>query len=68
MDPASYINFNGSDWAALKRKLEDDLAKKIRRLVNSSEHDDSQELRGAIKYIESLLKLEVDAAMASHTR
>lgn len=66
MDPVSYINFNGPDWTALKLLLERELDKKMERLVNTKTHEESQEIRGAIKFIQYLLKRE-DAAKAAST-
>ncbi len=57
-DPFVYIGTNGPEWAAIKRWLEDQHKELTRKLINANAHDQSNELRGAIKLIEKLLLAE----------
>lgn len=63
----SHINFHGAEWAAIKKILKDMQEKKINLLISAETHDKSNELRGSLKVITELLRLE-DAAYKAATR
>lgn len=61
----AHIPVGGSEWAALKMWAERERSILVQKLVQAKTHDQSNELRGAIKFIDSLLAVEKDAAIAA---
>lgn len=53
-----HMNFNGPEWAAIKRWLLDSQQKKTQLLVQATTHDESMKLRGALTVITEILYLE----------
>lgn len=60
------INFNGQDWAAIRRWLLESKEKKIGLLVSATDHDTSNKIRGALTIISELLALEEAAKKAAN--
>lgn len=64
-----YFNYRSPEWTILKRHLTEQRETKLKQLVgNPSDPPDenkSNQLRGAIQFIESLLKEEEAAAKAA---
>ena len=56
-----HVRYNSPEWTVMKAWLEEQHKTYIRKLVNASSHDESNELRGAIKLIDKLLLAEKDA-------
>lgn len=54
----NHINFHSSDWAAIRQLLLDKRDTKIKLLISSSSHDQSNQLRGSLMLITELLGLE----------
>lgn len=61
----AFINFNGAEWQAIKRWLQEQRDVEVQKLVASKDHDDSNVRRGAIQKLDMLLNVEKDAIMAS---
>ena len=57
----SYINFNGPEWAAIKRLLLEKKEIKTNLLIQADTHDKSNQLRGSLMLITELLSLETAA-------
>lgn len=57
----TYINFNGPDWAAIKKILLEKKEKKTNLLIQADTHDKSNQLRGSLSLINELLNLEESA-------
>lgn len=53
-----HMNFNGPEWAAIKRWLLESQQKKTQLLVQATTHDESMKLRGALMTITEVLNLE----------
>jgi hypothetical protein len=60
------INFHGPEWKNLKLWLEAKQLQKTEMLISSKDHDNSNQLRGAITFIKELLAQEKAASMAAH--
>lgn len=67
MNGYEYIDFNGQQWAAIKRMLLDKREKKLNLLIQADTHDKSNQLRGSLSVITELLNLE-DAAVKAAKR
>lgn len=66
IDPEKSINFGSHEWRIIRAWIEQQRETKIRMLVGTDTHDKSQELRGAIKFIETMLSLEKTALMRAN--
>lgn len=53
-----HINYNSYEWQLIRGWAEAQKSNKIGMLIGSDSHDKSNELRGAIKFIDQLLSLE----------
>lgn len=62
------FDFLSQQWAILKKFLLTDEAQKISQLLGESDPHKSDELKGQIKYIRSLLKIEEAAQMSRLSR
>lgn len=62
---SKYINFNSPEWRAIKLWLEETKEIKIEMLIGTSDHDKSNQIRGALSMIQALLKLEEIAAQGA---
>jgi hypothetical protein len=60
-DIIAHTDFHSNTWVLLKKYLQREEEIKIGLLLGESDHAKSSELRGAIKFIRSLLKAEEDA-------
>lgn len=56
-----YLDTRSNTWIVLKKYLENEEKIKVERLLGEFDHDKSSELKGAIKFIRLLLKVEEDA-------
>jgi hypothetical protein len=61
----AFINFNGPEWQAIKRYLQQEKDFEVQKLIGASSHDDSNKHRGAIQRLDKLLNAERDANIAS---
>lgn len=61
----NYINFNGQEWQAIKRWLQEQKEVELQKLIASKTHEDSMRVRGAINKLDMLLNAEKDANIAS---
>lgn len=61
----AFINFNGQEWHAIKRWLQEQKEVELQKLVASKNHEDSMRIRGAINKLDMLLNAEKDALIAS---
>jgi hypothetical protein len=61
----AHINFNGQEWQAIKRWLQEQKDLEVNKLIKATTHDESNGYRGAIRKLDQLLNAEKDAAMAS---
>lgn len=68
VDLATTLNYFGSDWAVLKAHLNERRDVKVRQLIGCRDHDESNILRGELKFIESLLVTEEAALRAARGR
>lgn len=59
------ISMHSPEWAGLKKWATRERELLVQKLVKADTHDKSQELRGAIKFIDQLLAVEKDAAIAA---
>lgn len=53
-----HVNFNGPEWAAIKKLLLASQQKKTQLLIQSDSHDESMKLRGALMLITEVLSYE----------
>lgn len=58
VDPVEYLDFNSPSWRAIKMYLEQAKEKKIGMLITANTHDGSNQIRGALVFINELLALE----------
>lgn len=65
IDLSKTMNFHSADWIRLKTYLTEMHSTKIRQLVGSSDHDQSNVLRGELRFIERLLAAEEAAKKAA---
>lgn len=63
---SQYINFHGNEWAVLKLWLEAALERKIGLLINETDPDKSNQIRGAILAFKEILALEKAANQAAN--
>lgn len=61
----AFINFNGQEWQAIRRWLQEQKDVELQKLIASKNHDDSMRIRGAINKLDMLLNAEKDANLAS---
>lgn len=59
------ISMHSPEWAGLKKWAEREREVLVQKLIRETEHDKSNEYRGAIKFIDQLLATEKDAAIAA---
>lgn len=64
--PEEHINFQSSDWNAIKVFLNQAIEKKVALLISAASHDESNKIRGAIGLAKELLALEKAAAQAAN--
>lgn len=64
--PEEHILFAGRDWVILKAWLLEQKELKINALVRAETHDASNEVRGALKFIQQVLALEPAADRAAN--
>lgn len=62
VDPRKHINFAGQDWHILKLYLQQVKETKIGLLIQESDHDKSNQIRGSLALVQQLLALEKQAA------
>lgn len=68
MFPTNF-NFSSREWADIKAKLESDLSREIDKLCNPScSHDESNQIRGRIRYIKEFLHTQAAAAKGNLAR
>lgn len=60
-----HIMFEGRDWQVLKAWLNEKYENKVGMLITSTNHDQSNEIRGALKMIKEILQLEHAAKLAA---
>lgn len=60
-----HLNFAGQDWYILKKWLEEAKENKIGLLITADTHDKSNQIRGALSIIQTLLKMEEAALRAA---
>lgn len=65
---ATQLNFHSPEWTVMKAYLLEQKEVKVRQLIGSKDHDESNVLRGDIKRIELLLQAEKEAAALAATR
>lgn len=53
-----HVQFEGATWRALKHHLEVKRNNKVGMLVASTDHDESNRIRGAINMLDELLALD----------
>lgn len=68
MSMFSKISPHSSEWAAVREELLNLRSTKVQQLIGAKEHDRSNELRGAIQLIDTLLYAEEAAIKAAHQR
>lgn len=61
----AHINFNGPEWTAIKRWLQEQRDLEVQKLIKAKTQEDSNDYRGAIRKLDQLLNSEKDAQMAS---
>lgn len=61
----AHINFNSSEWHAIRRWLQEQRDTEVQKLISSKQHDESMRIRGAINKLDMLLNAEKDALIAS---
>lgn len=61
----NYINFNGQEWGAIKRWLQEERDMEVQKLIKATTQDQSNVHRGAIQKLDRLLNAEKDATIAS---
>jgi hypothetical protein len=61
----AFINFNGPEWTAIKRWLQEERDREVQKLIKAVTHDQSNVHRGAIQKLDRLLNAEKDAIIAS---
>lgn len=66
--PEEFINFNGPEWAVLKKWLETKQEVQLGMLVSDVAHDQANKIRGALGLIREILALEKAAEMAATNR
>lgn len=59
------ISMHSPEWAGLKKWALREKELLVQKLIKAETHDKSNELRGAIKFIDQLLAVEKDAAIAA---
>ena len=66
MNYMDQIQFEGATWKALKHYLEQAREKKVKLLVSSDTHDESNRIRGAIQMLEQLIALDKPTAQSAN--
>ena len=61
-DFLQYVEFNSSTWKTIKGWLEEKKKTKTELLIGADTHDKSNQIRGALQFINELLALEQAAA------
>lgn len=61
----AHISMHSPEWAMLKKWALREKEILVQKLVKSDSHDESNKLRGAIGFINQLLAVEKDAAIAA---
>lgn len=59
------ISMHSPEWAGLKKWALRERELLIQKIIRAETHDETNELRGAIKFVEQLLAVEKDAAIAA---
>lgn len=59
------INVHSSEWQIIKKELLERRNKELDKLIKSTDHENSMEIRGALRMIDQLLTAEKDALVAS---
>jgi hypothetical protein len=62
------VNFHGTDWIAIRAYLMEQDDNKVALLLGAKTHDETNELRGAVKFIRHLLSIEKTAKTAVNQR
>jgi ABC-type molybdate transport system ATPase subunit len=65
-DYLQHIQFEGATWRAIKHHLEEVRANKVRLLVSSETHDESNRIRGAIQVLDQLIAMDKPTAMSAN--
>lgn len=69
VDLSKSLNFYSAEWKLIKMFLEEMKEKRVRQLIGSRDHDESNTLRGSIQVIDLILRSEQQAAAdAAHRR
>lgn len=58
VSPEHYINYHGQDWNNFKLWLQARFDTKVSLLIAEPSHDKSNQIRGAISFINEILALE----------
>ena len=61
----AHISMHSPEWAVLKKWALREKELLVQKLVKAETHDQSNKLRGAIEFINQLLAVEKDAAIAA---
>lgn len=61
----AHISMHSPEWAVLKQWANRERELLVQKLVKTDSHDKSNKLRGAIEFIDQLLAVEKDAAIAA---
>lgn len=59
------ISMHSPEWAGLKKWALREKELLVQKLIKADTYDETNELRGAIKFIDKLLSVEKDAAIAA---
>lgn len=65
IDLEKHINFNGSEWHSLREWLAEQDSNKVSMMLGATTEKETNELRGAIKFIRQLLAIESSARLRS---
>lgn len=66
IQPELHMSFSGRDWQIIKKWLEETKAIKVGLLIAASDHDKSNQIRGSLSMIDSILALETAAQRAAY--
>jgi hypothetical protein len=66
--PEEFISFEGRDWTVLKAWLQEMRNQKIGLLIQSENHDKSNQIRGSLAMIQQILQLENAAEQAAQRK
>lgn len=58
IDPSKLINFNSYEWQVIEKWVLEQEKTKVGLLIAADNHDTSNQIRGALKFIKQLLALK----------